>query len=203
MFRNVGSQKVAVFAWDNANGIAKTGDAANITAQISIDGGVSAATDDTNPTELDATDHPGTYLFDTTQAETNGDLIIITAVSSTDDIDIKPVFIYTTTVMRGTDNAALASVCTETRLAELDAANLPTDISNLNNISVADIIAGVADGSYDFQEMMRIIFSACACITTGGGTTTVKSRDSADSKDRITMTVDTNGNRSVVVLDGS
>ena len=30
--------------------------------------------------------------------------------------------------MRGTDNAALASVCTEVRLAELDAANLPADI---------------------------------------------------------------------------
>jgi hypothetical protein len=31
--------------------------------------------------------------------------------------------------MRGTDNAALASVCTEGRLAELDAANLPTDVA--------------------------------------------------------------------------
>ena len=34
----------------------------------------------------------------------------------------------TNTDMRGTDNAALASVCTETRLAELDAANIPSDI---------------------------------------------------------------------------
>ena len=33
--------------------------------------------------------------------------------------------------MRGTDNAALASVCTETRLAELDAANLPADITTI------------------------------------------------------------------------
>lgn len=31
--------------------------------------------------------------------------------------------------MRGTDDAALASVCTEGRLAELDAANLPADIT--------------------------------------------------------------------------
>ena len=36
-----------------------------------------------------------------------------------------------TTAMRGTDNAALASVCTEGRLAELDAANIPTDIDSL------------------------------------------------------------------------
>jgi hypothetical protein len=34
-----------------------------------------------------------------------------------------------TTAMRGTDSAALASVATEARLAELDAANLPTDIA--------------------------------------------------------------------------
>ena len=34
----------------------------------------------------------------------------------------------TNTDVRGTDNAALASVCTEARLAELAAANLPTDV---------------------------------------------------------------------------
>lgn len=38
-----------------------------------------------------------------------------------------------TTAMRGTDSAALASVCTEARLSELDAGNLPTDIANLND----------------------------------------------------------------------
>jgi hypothetical protein len=47
--------------------------------------------------------------------------------------------------MRGTDSAALASVCTEARLAELDAANLPTDISSLNDISTADVNAQVVD----------------------------------------------------------
>lgn len=94
MFKNVASQKVAVFAWDNASGAAKTGDAANITAQISIDGAATAATNDANPTELDATDAPGTYIFDLTQAETNGDLIIIQAASSTSDIEIRPVYAY-------------------------------------------------------------------------------------------------------------
>ena len=95
MFKNVASQKVAVYAWDNAAGSEKTGDAANITAQISIDGGATAATDDTNPTELDAADAPGIYIFDMTQAETNGDLIVISPVSSTSDIVLRPVIIYT------------------------------------------------------------------------------------------------------------
>lgn len=79
--------------------------------------------------------------------------------------------------------------------------------SCLNNDAVtqivAGIIAGIADGSYDLQEMMRIIFAACACKSTGGGSTNLKFRDGADSKDRIAATVDDDGNRTQVVLDGS
>ncbi len=73
----------------------KTGDAANISAQISKDGAATAATNDVAPTELDAADAPGIYLFNMTQAESNGDLVILAAVSSTADIDLQPVIIYT------------------------------------------------------------------------------------------------------------
>jgi hypothetical protein len=51
----------------------------------------------------------------------------------------------TNTDMVGTDNAALASVCTEARLAELDAANLPADISGLNDPTAAAIADAVWD----------------------------------------------------------
>jgi len=74
-------------------------------------------------------------------------------------------------------------------------------INGLNDITVAEIIAGVADGSYDLQEMMRGIFSACCIKSAGGGTTTLTFRDSANTKNRITATVDANGNRDAVVLD--
>lgn len=105
MFKNVASQKIAVYAYDTAANGAKTGDAANISAQISIDGAATAPTDDVVPTELDAADAPGVYIFDMTQAETNGDLIILSAISSTGNIILDPVFIYTVTPMRGTDSA--------------------------------------------------------------------------------------------------
>ena len=95
MFKNVASQKVAVFAWDNAAGVPKTGDAANISAQISKDGAACAATNDAAPAELDAVDAPGIYLFDMTQAETNADLISITPDSSTTDVVFRPIIIYT------------------------------------------------------------------------------------------------------------
>jgi hypothetical protein len=96
MYKNVASQKVAVFAWDNAAGVAKTGDSANISAEISLDGGVSAATDDAVPTELDATDHPGIYIFDMHIDETDADLVVISAVSVTADIVMRPVIITPT-----------------------------------------------------------------------------------------------------------
>ena len=44
------------------------------------------------------------------------------------------------TAMRGTDSAALASVCTEARLAELDAANLPTDVAAVKTDTAAILV---------------------------------------------------------------
>ena len=49
-----------------------------------------------------------------------------------------------TTAMRGTDSAALASVCTEGRLAELDAANVPADIDTLKT-DIGTAGAGLTD----------------------------------------------------------
>jgi len=95
MYKNVASQQVAVYAHDTTADAPETGDAANITAQWSLDGGATAVTNDANPTELDAVDAPGVYLFDMLQAETNGDLFILSAVSGTADISIEPVMIYT------------------------------------------------------------------------------------------------------------
>jgi len=158
MFKNIGSQKVAVFAWDNAAGSAKTGDAANISAQISIDGAATAATDDVAPTELDSTDAPGIYIFDMTQAETNGDLIVISPVSSTSDIVLRPVIIYTQTVMRGTDSAYTGTPPTATAIvdewetqSQADPTGFHVNVLEVNgtgqtaNDNGADINAIVAD----------------------------------------------------------
>ena len=82
--KNVAGQKWIVFAFDRTDNVPKAGDAANITANLRIDGGGADATDDTNPTELE----DGYYVFDLTQAETNGDNIVILPASSTGDIQV-------------------------------------------------------------------------------------------------------------------
>ncbi len=87
MEKNVAGKWV-VFAYglpDHANdGQPITGDAANITANIRIDGGAANAVDDTNPTELE----DGYYVFDITAAEANGDLLSIHPASSTSDVQV-------------------------------------------------------------------------------------------------------------------
>lgn len=93
--KNIADQKIAVYAWDGAAGAPKTGDAANITAYISKDGGGAVATNDVNPAELDSTNMKGIYVFDLTEAETNADLIMVSAVSATADVVIRPVFVST------------------------------------------------------------------------------------------------------------
>lgn len=114
MFKNVASQKIPVFAWDTANRIPKTGDAANITGKISKDGGAAASTDDTNPTELDATNFPGIYIFDLTQAETNAEFVILQAKSSTTDIQILPVMVYTTHPLTAINAEVVDALATDT-----------------------------------------------------------------------------------------
>lgn len=101
-YKNKASQKLAVFAVD-ADGAPKTGDAANITSQISKDGGACAPTNDANPTELDATNAEGIYLFDMTQAETNADLIVVSPVSATSGVTLRPLFVFTEEEIRSAD----------------------------------------------------------------------------------------------------
>ena len=207
IIKNTASQGLYVYAHDTAADAAKTGDAANITAKLSLDGAAYADTDDTNPTEIGR----GVYWFALTQAETNAGALALMPVSATGDVVLDPVLVLTQeaviTYQTGDAYARLGAPAGASVSADI--ADLPTNselgtaLSGLNDITVADIIAGISEGSLDLQEMLRIIVAAVAGKASGGGTATIKFRDLADTKDRITATVDVNGNRSVVTVDGS
>lgn len=83
ILRNVAGQKLTVIAINVTTNLVVSGDAANITATISLDGGAPAASNDVNPTELGTT---GQYQFDLTQAETDGALFVVAPVSSTSNV---------------------------------------------------------------------------------------------------------------------
>ena len=97
LFKNVASQKIAVYAYNSVTGLPDTGDAANITGYYSLDGGTATIFSGSsgNPTELSGSHAPGVYIFSPAQGETNGNCIVITAASVTANVVIEPLIIYT------------------------------------------------------------------------------------------------------------
>jgi hypothetical protein len=95
MFKNVASQKLTLLAIDTTTNAPKTGDAANLTAYVSKDDGAVTVLGDTSATELDATNAPGLYSFDLTQGETNADKVLGTGKSTTANIKLIPLLVYT------------------------------------------------------------------------------------------------------------
>tara|TARA_B100001248_G_scaffold239629_1_gene205033 strand:+ start:11849 stop:12331 length:483 start_codon:yes stop_codon:yes gene_type:complete len=82
-----------------------------------------------------------------------------------------------------------------------------SDEINLNTIdaAVSGLLSGntILEGSITFEHAQRIMLSALAGKVSGAGTGTEIFRDINDTKDRITSTVDNNGNRTNVVTDGT
>ena len=77
-----------------------------------------------------------------------------------------------------------------------------TDISADSAIADA-VLDEVVEGSMTLRQILRVALSGLAGKSTGGGTSTLTFRDLADAKARITATVDANGNRTAMTLDGS
>lgn len=96
MYRNIAGV-VEFLAVDTATGLPKTGDAANITAYVSIDGGAVTALGDTSASELSSTNAKGVYRFDHTAAEANGKHLLFSAKSSTSGVEVEPLEVWTRT----------------------------------------------------------------------------------------------------------
>ena len=85
-------------------------------------------------------------------------------------------------------------------VAVVEQANI--DFGALQKASLdAATLAGAIEGAITLKQAIQAILAFSAGIAAGGGTTAITFRDQANSKDRIAMTVDANGNRSVVSLD--
>src|SRR4051812_25503269 len=91
VIKNTSGQKLRMLAIDTGSNLPKTGDSANLTAYVSKDHGTLTALTDTSATEVDASNAPGVYEFDLSQAETNADNLDFTAKSSTSGIRLVPI----------------------------------------------------------------------------------------------------------------
>lgn len=73
----------------------------------------------------------------------------------------------------------------------------------LSNEGIDAILAEVIEGTITIRQALRLFLSVLAGKSAGGGTNTLIHRDIADSKDRISATVDADGNRTAMELDGT
>lgn len=182
MYKNVASQKLDFFVYDGSTGAPKTGDAANITIYVSIDDGSLTALTDTSASEVSSSNAPGTYRVDLSQAETNGNKLTFTGKSSTANIYVVPQTLYT--------NTSLASFGLDAVLIE-------------SGISASSALVNDADSqltSINARQAMALWTSALAGVLSGATGTTVTINGGANNANRIVATVDSDGNRSAVVL---
>jgi len=78
-----------------------------------------------------------------------------------------------------------------------------TELDNALSDTINNIENNVVEGTLTNIQLKRILLSALAGKSTGGGTSSVAFRDIADSKNRITANVDENGNRTSITINGS
>ena len=95
MLKNTASQKIALFAFDTSTGAPKTGDAGQLTAYVNKDYAGATVLGDTTATEISATNAPGWYIFDLTQAETNADALLFSGKSSTGSVTVVGQLVFT------------------------------------------------------------------------------------------------------------
>lgn len=83
---------------------------------------------------------------------------------------------------------------------------IATEIATLlTNVAAvpADVLAEAYEGTETVQDFYRLARAALMGILAGAATTSVTIRDRANTKDRITATVDADGNRTAVTVDAS
>jgi hypothetical protein len=151
--------QIIPFGWVDVGGVAGTAQTAgDLAALINALNDLSAADVnaevDTALAELNL-DHLMKIAVDTNFATTVNEDSVIGEIAqrgganlwdrSTDSLEALRNTAPIGTTMRGTDSAALASVCTEGRLGELDAANLPSDIDAILADTGTDGVVLAAD----------------------------------------------------------
>ncbi len=100
-------------------------------------------------------------------------------------------------------NAELATAlgtADDATLAAIAALSIPTAAQNA--AALLDLANGI-ESSITLRQALRLILAASAGKISGAATTTIVIRNVGDSKDRITATVDADGNRSAVTTDAT
>ena len=80
-------------------------------------------------------------------------------------------------------------------------AQIGTNAVSITGSAVDTILDEVVEGTLTMRQVLMVLKSVLAGKSSGGGTLTIKFRDTTDAKDRVTASVDASGNRTGVTLD--
>ena len=137
--------------------------------------------------------------LDTTDTGTLGRLRVAVSESGAlpvwQDFLVVTANVYDTLCSTDTFDVNVTAIATDAVSADALKTDAITEI-------VTAILAATVESTLDVKEVLRIVLAALAGKVSGGGTPTIKFRDAADALDRITATVDANGNRSAISLNG-
>ena len=116
---------------------------------------------------------------------------------------------YLDNLSAGAVALASALVTAQTDLTKITGADGATVASAskseyaLSSAGVDAVQDDVIEGTLTSRHIQRLMLSALTGKTSGGGTTTLVFQDEADTKPRITATVDVDRNRTAMTLDGT
>jgi len=105
------------------------------------------------------------------------------------------VTIYTAAQTLDTIDTNIDAILTDT------GTDIPASIAALNDLSAAELLGTAVEGTYTFSEVLQLMAAVLFGKASGGGTTTVTFRNTGDTVDRVTATVDSVGNRTAVTLN--
>jgi hypothetical protein len=185
------ARNLAVFITDLAYVNGKTGLSAGLTIYLSKDG-AAAASISPSATEIDSVNMPGWYSLALTTGHTDtlGDFALhITAAAAGPTDLVRQVVLDLPGIAQTGDCYA--------RLGAPVGASISADIAGV----AAGVMASVIEGTMTLLQATRGFASALLSKASGLATTTAVYRNTTDTKDRITATVDSSGNRSAVTLD--
>lgn len=209
-FKNTASQYAVLYVVDATTGGPLTGIASDITGYVAKDTGSNTALNTPNPTEVGN----GLYRFTLTQAETNADLLQFSATSTNADARIAPLVTATSSATPSVNVVQISgdTVAADNAEAFFDGTGyagtnntIPTTttVTNVVSANVTQLNGSSTIDSLTPVQLARLILSFVAAKASGGGSTPVIFRDVGDTKDRITMTVDSTGNRTSVTIDAT
>ena len=122
-----------------------------------------------------------------------GDLVALKAVTPASVIAAK------SDLPVAPDNSGITDIKNTLGVAGAGLTALPA--GTLSTTALDAILDRPIEGSYTLRHAMEILLAEMAGKASGGGTATIVYRNPSDTKNRVILTVDINGNRSLVVTD--